>query len=105
MSVLFDNTDFSLGDVKYGTKKETIVHITNTYDKRVALEITNSSCSCTYGSLKKKELLGGEVTELLVSIDTVKAGGGANQVKIIYLRYVVDGVTFSQNIRFKLNII
>lgn len=105
MNIHFDNTDFQLGNLKYGETKLTIVTVTNTSGQDMVLETANSSCSCTSGSLKQTRLAGAGKTQFVISLNTVKAGKGMNQVKTIQLKYTVGGVVAVQIFRLKANII
>ncbi len=101
----FDQTDFNLGNIKYGDTKVVTVNITNTSTETVELTPMNSSCSCTTGSLKQNKLAPNERTQFNISLNSVKAGKGTNQVKSIQLNYKLNKQTLSQVFRLKANVV
>lgn len=101
----FDQTDFNLGNIKYGDTKVVTVNITNTSTETVELTPMNSSCSCTTGSLKQSKLAPNERTQFNISLNSTKAGKGTNQVKSIQLNYKIGGSTYNQVFRLKANVV
>lgn len=103
--ISFDQTEFQLGNVSYGETKVSTVNITNKSTQYIKLSVANASCSCTTGSLKSTSLSPGDKTQLLISLNSKKAGKGANQVKTIQMQYVLSGTTYNQLFRLKANIV
>lgn len=103
--IVFDKTEFALGNIKYGDIGKATVNIVNTSNSAVDLAVISSSCSCTTGLIKNPKLAPNSSTQFIISLNTVKAGRGMNHVKSIQLNYTLDGKQFSQVFRIKLNIV
>jgi len=103
--ISFDQTEFILGAIKYGDIKVVSVNIFNNSGETVALETSNSSCSCTTGSLMATKLAPNAKTQFKISLNTLKAGKGINQVKSISLKYTFNRQQYSQIFRLKVNVV
>jgi hypothetical protein len=103
--ISFDQTEFMLGPVKYGDTKIVTVNVFNNSSEIVTLSTANSSCSCTTGSLKDTRLLPNGKTQFKISLNSLKAGKGLNQVKTIQLKYDLNRQQHSQIFRLKVNVV
>jgi hypothetical protein len=103
--ISFDKTEFILTPIKYGDIKTITVNVFNNSSETVTLHTANSSCSCTTGSLKDTKLKPNSKTEFKISLSTLKAGKGLNQVKTIQLKYDLNRQQYSQVFRIKVDIV
>jgi hypothetical protein len=97
--ISFDKTEFILTPIKYGDIKTITVNVFNNSSETVTLHTANSS------SLKDTKLKPNSKTEFKISLSTLKAGKGLNQVKTIQLKYDLNRQQYSQVFRIKVDIV
>ncbi len=105
--LIFNETNFNLGNVKYNDIVTRKVSITNNSTENATLTPSFSSCGCTTGAVTKDKLQPLEVGEFIISFSSVKAGIGSNMSKTIALKYKFDNseTTFEQSFKLKVNVI
>lgn len=102
--ISFDKVDFDLGTIAIGTVPHMTVNIQNNYNIPVEISITNSSCSCTTGSIDKNPVPQKAKAIISIFFNTSQAGRGM-LTKAISASWVVDGLLNSQVFRFKANVV
>ena len=100
----FDNIQFDLGDVKFGSTKQQNVLLTNNTSEAIVIHSTGSSCSCTSGRMQSNPIEAYKTGIFQIFFDTTKTGRGA-QIKSITLTWVEGGQQRNQAITFKVNVI
>lgn len=71
--------EWDFGIVKAGVVLEHIFVLTNDSVKDLVIKDTTTSCGCAVSEIKKKRLMPGESTELLVKFETKGYNGATHQ--------------------------
>lgn len=100
----FENTQFDLGDVKFGETKQKNITINNNTSEAISVQSTTTSCSCTSGRMQSNPIEAYKQGIFHIFFDTTKTGRG-EQVKSITLNWNEGGQHRNQTITFKVNVI
>lgn len=103
--ITFDNIEFDLGDVKYGTIKTAVVTVTNEGSEPVNFTVANASCSCTTGYIEYSTLQPKTKGLFKINFNSNKVSKGNNLSKSIALNYHIGRQVFSQIFRLKANVV
>lgn len=101
--LIINETEYDLGNVKFGNISERLIDVSNHSNQQVAVNPIGTSCSCTTGTLLINPLPPNSTTQAKILFNSNKVGMGAH-AKSFTISWLLNGNHYSHTIRFKVNV-